>query len=229
VHAVADYRCSAYVGTSIKERLHRTFEVPVIVDNDVNVLAVAEKYFGAGIGTKHLLCLTLGTGIGGAMLIGGKLVHGAWGGAGEFGHISVDFRGETCHCGGVGCVELYASGTGIARRMQLKSGLDSPDTRQVVERWLEGDACATEVMEEAIQALGTALMSLIHAFNPEKIVIGGGLSEIGAPLFARLQEEVTRRTMPVFRESLQIQPAYKLNKGNMIGAAMMILKDDWKE
>jgi glucokinase len=216
-----------YAGTALKDILQEHFQLPVIVDNDVNVLALTEKLLGAGQGVEHFLCLALGTGVGGALVVDGRLVHGAWGGGGELGHISVDFGGIPCVCGGIGCLEQYASGTSIARRMCEKLARngksdESVDTREVFARWHAGDATANELMQETVAALGSAIASLIHMFNPSLIVIGGGVAEAGDRLFAELRKEVARRTMPSMLEGVRIEPAYRGNWSGMIGAALQL-------
>lgn len=158
-------------------------------------------------------------------MVDGRIVHGNWGGAGELGHITVDYRGTACVCGGRGCLEQYASGTSIARRMRERLAASSVlwervDTREVFARWAEGDSLAAEVMNETLAALGSAVASLIHAFNPQLIVIGGGVAEAGEKLMTALREEVGRRTMPSMLEGVLIEPAYQGNWSGMIGAAL---------
>ncbi|MEC0231073.1 ROK family protein [Paenibacillus alba] len=216
-----------YAGTPLRSLLQKWFALPTIVDNDVNVLALTEKHLGAGQGVDHFLCLALGTGVGGAIVVNGQLVHGCWGAGGELGHLSVDFNGLPCLCGGIGCLEQYASGTNIARRMlerlaQIGSREESLDSRMVFARWRAGDVTATEIMDETIAALGAAMASFIHMFNPALIVIGGGVAEAGEPLLDGIRNEVTRRSMPSMREGVRIELAYHGNWSGMIGAALQI-------
>lgn len=216
-----------YQDTQLKKIMQERFHLPVHVDNDVNVLALTEKRFGAGKEIDHFICLALGTGVGGAIVVEGRLVHGAWGGAGELGHMSVNFQGPLCICGGCGCLEQYASGTSIARRMKEKlaaEGLpvEDVDTREVFARWHAGEPLASTIMEETIAALGAGIASLIHTFNPGLIVIGGGVAEAGELLFDRLRQEVRSRTMASMLDAVCIEPAYKGNWSGMIGAALQI-------
>ncbi|RAV18582.1 ROK family protein [Paenibacillus contaminans] len=219
-----------YTGTPVKKLLEEAYGLPVYVDNDVNVLALTEKYIGAAKNAKHVICIALGTGVGGAVMTDGKVVHGAWGGAGEIGHMTVDFNGPVCICGNRGCLEQYVSGTSIGRRMQeLLVAEGRPDeavsARDVVERWLAGDAGATAIMNETVAALGGAIASLIHIFNPEVVVIGGGVAEAGEPLFAKLREEVASRAMSSQLESATIVPAYQGNLSGMLGAGLQMWED----
>ncbi|WP_082198330.1 ROK family protein [Bacillus sp. FJAT-26390] len=216
-----------YAGTELKRMVQQQFLLPTIVDNDVNVLALTEKYLGAARGVDHFLCLALGTGVGGAIVVDGRLVHGSWGGAGELGHLSVDFNGRPCLCGGKGCLEQYASGTNIARRMQEKLQMngrlsENVDAREVFAWWEAGDPLAAEVMEETVAALGSAIASFIHMFNPEVIVIGGGVAEAGERLFAGIRDEISRRSMPSMMEGVRITAAYRGNLCGMIGAALQV-------
>ncbi|MVP02350.1 ROK family protein [Paenibacillus lutrae] len=217
-----------YTGVPLKRLVEERFGLPVRVDNDVNVLVLTEKTIGAAQGAEHMLCLALGTGVGGAVLAEGKLLHGAWGGAGELGHMSVDFHGLPCVCGGIGCLEQYASGTGIAKRMQTRLqalGMEAGstvDSREVFTRWQAGDSEAAAVMDETFAALGAALSSLIHTFNPEVVVIGGGVAEAGESFFTRVREETSRRCMASFMENVQIVPAHQGNWSGMIGAALQL-------
>ncbi|MBO9598783.1 MAG: ROK family protein [Cohnella sp.] len=219
-----------YGGTPMRSLLESRFGMPVRVDNDVNVLAYTERLLGAGKSCKHFICLAIGTGVGGAIMVDGRLVHGAWGGAGELGHLSVDFNGSSCICGGRGCLEQYASGTSIARRMReglAESGMpaEGVDTRETFARWQAGDRLATKVMEETIAALGAAIASLAHTFNPEAIVIGGGVAEAGDLLFKELDKEVRSRAMASLWEGVRLEPAYRGNWSGMIGAALQL----WNE
>lgn len=216
-----------YAGTALKQVLELEFQLPVLVDNDVNVLALTEKHLGSCKGVKDFICLALGTGVGGAIVVNGHLVHGSWGGAGELGHMSVDFKGLSCVCGGRGCLEQYASGTSIARRMQEKlthsnHSVDKIDSREVITRWRAGDPLAIEIMEDTIAALGSAIASYIHMFNPKVIVIGGGVAEAGEILLDGVRREVKSRTMPSMLDNVRIEAAYRGNSCGMIGAALQI-------
>ncbi|MDQ6422422.1 putative N-acetylmannosamine-6-phosphate 2-epimerase [Paenibacillus sp. LHD-117] len=218
---------AGYTGTKLKALLEERYRLPVRVDNDVNALALTELRLGAGIGVGHFVCIALGTGVGGAVVTDGRLLRGAWGGAGELGHLSVDFRGEPCVCGARGCLEQYASGTGIARRMRERLAAagrssEQPDSREVIALWQAGEPLASAIMDEAISALGAAIASLIHTFNPELIVVGGGVADAGPPLLGRLREEALRRAMPSLSNGVRIEAAYRGSWSGMIGAALQL-------
>ncbi|REE67322.1 glucokinase [Paenibacillus taihuensis] len=217
-----------YAGTPIRAILEQCFGMPVYVDNDVNVLALSELYLSKEERLRDFICVALGTGVGGGVVTDGHLVRGVQGIGGEIGHISVDFRGPVCMCGGIGCLELYTSGTSIARRMGEKRGrLEACvewSCREVVEQWLRGDTAATEVMEETIEALSAGLAGLIHTFNPAKIVIGGGVADAGEPLFTRLRLETYKRTMPAYCDATRIEPPLFGTRSGMIGAAIQVFR-----
>ncbi|WP_195573912.1 ROK family protein [Paenibacillus sp. 1001270B_150601_E10] len=215
-------------GTPIKERIAALYPYPVYVDNDVNVLAVAEKLYGAAQPMNHFICLALGTGIGGAVMESGRLQRGVFGGAGELGHVSVDMNGPVCDCGNQGCVELYASGTGIARIGReviaaAEGPVDwQPDAKEIVAAWMNGDQAADKVMSVVIQALGTAIAGYIHSFNPEGVLIGGSVSQAGMRFFDALDQEITKRTSPVMRAKCRIVPALLGADAGVIGAAAQV-------
>jgi glucokinase len=217
-----------WTGVPIKRYVEERFRKPVYVDNDVNVIAVAEKVYGAGRDYASFVCLALGTGVGGAIVESGQLVRGAFGGAGELGHVSVDFNGPRCGCGNYGCIELYASGTGIARlgKEALEESGDSadwqPNSREIIQAWLQGNRLAGQVMDRVIRALGSAVAGFIHTFNPEAVIIGGGVSETGSVFFESLDKAVQARTSDAMRQACKILPAYVGADAGVIGAAAQV-------
>ena len=177
-------------GFSLTERLHAETGRPVCIDNDVNALALGEWKWGLGRGTSPMVVLAIGTGVGGGVVLDGRLLRGRSGTAGEFGHISVDLGGRLCVCGARGCLGAYAAGYGIATEAAkragtpapatgpLPSGLDDPwshDAEPVFRRAVEGDAIARAIIAEACEALGASLAGLVNGLNPELIVVTGGI------------------------------------------------------
>lgn len=174
-------------GYSLKPLLQDSFTLEASFGNDANLAALAEHEHGAGRPYSHMVYMTLSTGIGGGVILDGKLHTGAGGFAGEVGHISIDRNGPTCNCGNVGCLEAMASGTAVARmaKERIASGevaesqwaaVGAPDARAVFEAARSGDPVAKSIVREVSTNLGIGIVSLIHAFDPEAIVIGGGLS-----------------------------------------------------
>lgn len=216
-----------WLGTPIKRQARQRFPYPVYVDNDVNVIAVAEKLFGQGKHLDHFVCLALGTGVGGAIIQSGRLLRGAYGGAGEMGHISVDFNGPPCVCGNVGCLELYASGTGIARLAAAASrtGTEargrggSVDAREVIAAWHREERWATDLMDTVIRALAVSVSGFIHTFNPQAVIVGGGVASSGERFMNALDARVQEYTMPAMRRAARLLPAYRGASSGVIGAA----------
>lgn len=170
-----------WTGTPISETLSHALKLPVIADNDVNALAFAESRCGAGQNTTNGLYVAVGTGIGGAIVHQGKLWRGAHWSAGEFGHLTIEWRnGRVCPCGAKGHLEGYAAGIAMAKTYYERANLPtSHNLRPVVERANAGEALACSVLREGAQALGVALNGLVNTFDPDIIVIGGGVAEIG--------------------------------------------------
>ena len=217
----------------LRDMVARRTGLPVALDNDANCAAYGEWWMGAGRGTQRLIGLTLGTGIGGGIVLGGEIYHGASDSAGEVGHMSVRHPGRACSCGGCGCIEAYASGPALAAR--AAEGIDSAPNSSLAALVREGpgpvtaeavcgaaaagDAYAVRVVEETARILAVGVANLIHLFNPEMIVLGGGLSGAGEVLFGPLRAEVRRRTFRPAWEACSIVAARFPNTAGMIGAA----------
>ena len=210
--------------------------LPVAVDNDANAAALAELTFGAGRGFQHLIYLTISTGIGGGVILNGQLYAGKDGNAGELGHLQVSVDGERCNCGGQGCLEQYASGTSIARRAQrvarqhpasqlatLEPSLEEITAYTVLRALQLGDEVALAFWDETLDYLAAGVASIIHAFNPQRIVIGGGITNFGDLLFAPLRAKVQARTMPALWHGLSICRAELADHVGIYGAAAVAL------
>jgi len=167
-------------GTPVRDELERAFSLPVAVENDVNAFALGERCWGAGRAFRHALYVTVGTGVGGALIHDGRLCSGATWTAGELGHLVIDWDGERrCSCGRLGHLEAYASGPAIAARYRLLSGLDDAcDLRSVAERARAGDFLATSAIEEGAHILGLALGGLLNVLDPEALIVGGGVTKL---------------------------------------------------
>jgi glucokinase len=210
--------------------------LPVFVDNDGNVAALAEHRAGAARGSNEVLMLTIGTGIGGGLILRGRPYRGSLGAAAELGHLVIDMNGPRCqgNCPNRGCIEALASGTALARealslaRQRPDSGLGRAlaDGREiagplVTELAHDGVATAIEVLELIGTRLGVALASLTNIFNPEVIVIGGGVIAAGELLLAPARAEVARRALPPSRDEVRIVAAGFGVEAGMIGAAAL--------
>ncbi len=214
--------------------------LPVSMDNDANLAALAEHRAGAAAGASEVVLLTLGTGIGGGLILGGRLYRGAVGAAGELGHMVVDLDGPRCYgdCPSRGCIEALASGTALAAqarevaRRQPRSGLGRAlaDGQELVgslvtELAHDGDQAAIDVLRLIGARLGVAIASLVNIFNPEVVVIGGGVIGAGELLLGPAREEVADRALPPSRDDVRIVAAHFGVEAGMIGAAVLALDE----
>jgi glucokinase len=195
--------------------------LPVFVDNDATAAMLAEWQFGAAVGATDALLLTIGTGIGGGMVVGGRLARGGQGAAGEFGHMTIDFDGPLCTCGSRGCLEAFVSGTALAREARAQ-GLDLT-APQVAELAHDGDPAARALVTEMGMRLGEGLANLVNAFNPQVIVVGGGVIALGDLLLEPAREELARRALAPSRDLVRIVPTRFGAESGMLGAAALAL------
>ncbi len=204
-------------------------KIPLYIDNDVNVMVLGELHHGAGIGYENVVGLTLGTGVGGGIVINRKVYHGSWNTAGELGHTIVQPNGPKCGCGNRGCLEAYAGARHIVQRtrQKLASGQNSclnPDVltpKQIAEAAEAGDKLAQEIFAETGKYIGVALTSIAHILNPEIAIIGGGIAGAGEKLlFQHIRNEFRKRTMGI-PSQMEIVPAKLGNDAGLIGAAML--------
>ncbi len=219
----------------VRDLIAESTGLPAFVDNDGNLAMMAEALFGAAKGARHALMLTLGTGVGGGVWIEGDIFRGATGAGAELGHTVVEIDGPPCqgNCPGRGCVEVFASGTGIGR-MGQRAAEQEPDSalgriaadgtkiggRHVNESAVAGDAVAIEVIERVAHYLGTALVTLSNIFEPEVIVLGGGAMALGELLLEPTRREVAARALRPMNET-PIVAATLGPAAGMIGAAAL--------
>jgi glucokinase len=216
----------------LRDLLAERLGCPVWLGNDANLAALAEWRFGAGQGVRNLLYLTISTGIGGGAIIDGRLFTGAHGLAVEFGHMIVDPDGPQCGCGLYGHLESFASGTAIGRRMAaLRAAQDAtalemePTAAAVGAAARAGDPLALQVIQEAGIAIGRGVASLVHAFDPERVVLGGGVSQLGELIFRPARQAFDASVMhPAYRANVEIVPAALGDDGGLIGA-MLLARD----
>lgn len=219
--------------------LERALRRPVRLINDVSAQALGETRWGAGRGAETLVMISVGTGIGGAVVVGGRLLEGAHGAAGEIGHATVDAVGPPCRCGNRGCLEAFAGAWAIAAaaRAAVERGdapglarrvpsLDRLDARVVAEAAAEGDAPSRAILAEAGRWLGIAAANAIATVDPQCIVIGGGVARAGELLLAPLRAEAARRTRMLGPEETPIVPADLGSDAGLLGAALRILQEE---
>lgn len=210
-----------YIGLNIKKDLEETFSLPVVVNNDVNCAALGEYWQGAAQGVDHFLCMTLGTGIGGAIIMNGQVYNGASYSAGEFGHMTLYPGGGPCLCGDNGCYEQYASSSALEQRAQ-EYFKQSISLRKLFNQAKNGDQTAELIIDQWVDGVALGIKSLVHIFNPPLIVIGGGISEQGNYLLEKLQRSVDIRIMSSFQRSLEIKLAQNGNDANLQGAVYQL-------
>jgi glucokinase len=173
-------------GAPLAERLGARVDAPVFVDNDVNALVLAEWAWGAGRGARSLVMLALGTGVGGGIVLDGRLQRGAAGSAGELGHVPIAFDGPPCICGGRGCLKAFVSGTDIARRAEERLGRPV-GAAEVFQLAATGEAAAAAIVDEVCRALGAGLAVIVNGLNPERVVLAGSVAKSLRPLEARIR------------------------------------------
>lgn len=213
------------------------------MDNDVNVMTLGEFRYGAGVGYKSIVALTLGTGVGGGVVIDGQLYHGSQNTAGELGHTIVDPNGRYCGCGNQGCLEAYAGAKNIVERTEekIKTGREtillgevanlasdgtSLTPRQIAEAAQAGDQLAMEIFAETGRYIGIALTSIAHILNPQIAIIGGGIAEAGEKLlFEPIRAELAKRAMDIPAQ-MKIVKAHLGNDAGIVGAAMLAFESE---
>lgn len=218
-------------GFNLAEALSQALKLPAILENDANAAAVGELWLGAARGRRTIVCVTLGTGVGGGIILDGQLWRGVNDSAAEVGHMCVDpFGGVACTCGSRGCLEVYASATAIVRmtreakprhpnsRLQIDNELTS---ESIYRAGVEGDELALEVFRRMGVYLGIGIANLINILNPEMIVIGGGVVN-GWDLFEKhMKHEVVERAFPLLADLVKIVPAECGDDAGLLGAAKL--------
>jgi glucokinase len=217
------------LGSIIEDRLGiRTWLL-----NDANAAALGEHHLGAGRGVGSLIYLAIGTGIGGAIIIDGKLYTGACGGAGEIGHMTIDTNGPRCECGNIGCLEQLAAGKAIAREAKERLGsgerstlteavagkIENITAKEVAVAAQKGDPLAGEVINSAATYLGIGMVNLVNIFNPEMIVVGGGVAKMGDLLLNPARRVVMERAFPESVAAVRIVTTELGDDAGLLGAA----------
>lgn len=233
VHYLVNVR--GWRNVSFASLLRRRLRLPVFIDNDVNVMALGEASFGAARGFSQVVCITLGTGVGGALILNGELYRGATNSAGEIGHVPLGRGGALCACGSRGCFETYVGNRTISRlaKERIRRGEKSL-ARELVDGKLErmtpevlsraarrGDPLAISIWKEVGEWVGVALAGVVNTYNPDRIVIGGGVSDAGEFLFRSIRKTLKKRALAFPLKGLQVVKAKLGNDAGMIGAAVL--------
>lgn len=221
-------------GVPVRDLLSERLGLPVHVDNDATAAMLAEHSHGAARGTSDAALLTLGTGVGGGLVLAGRIYRGHMGAGAELGHMVVDVDGPPCPCGARGCLEAFASGRAIARSGE-EAARRSPESALgralsagraitgplVTELAHDGDEAAREVLAAAGRRLGAGISSIVNALNPEVVVIGGGASAAGDLLLEPAREAMRERALPPSRDLVRVVPARFGDESGMLGAALL--------
>src|SRR5687767_15507752 len=216
----------------LRDEVGSRVNLPASLDNDANCATLGEWWCGAAKGGRNVVGMTIGTGIGGGLILDGQLYHGSSDAAGEIGHTTIDSTGRRCKCGNYGCVEAYASGPAIAERAReaLDDGEDSAllvlaggdpaniTAQTVYEAAKQNDPIAVEVVRETARILGTAISTLINIINPDIVVVAGGVTQAGDTLFEPLRSEVRRRAFKTAVEACEIVPGMLPISAGVVGA-----------
>ena len=222
--------------TPVRELLGQALDLPIAVDNDANCMALAEMHAGAGRGRRSVFFLTLGTGIGSAVVVDGRLLRGAHSLGGEWGHSTIVHNGRMCACGRRGHLEAYASATALAQRtVELaRSGLPSMyagisdaaaeglDGKEIFKAAAAGDAAAAQAMTETASYLADGIASAVNLLDPERVVLGGGMAVAGSPFVASVTEEVRTRVHSAITAYVDLAVAELGNRAGFVGAGLLL-------
>ncbi len=227
-----------WVNLPLRQIIHDRLQLPAWLDNDANCAVLGEWWVGAARGARHAIGITIGTGIGGGIILDGRLYHGASDVAGEIGHTTIDTEGRRCKCGNYGCLEAYASGPNIALRAveELEAGAESRlrtlvngDFRKITAQTVyqaaaDGDELALEVVNDTAKFLGVGIGNLLNVFNPEVVVVCGGVTLAGDHLFEPLRREAARRAFKPAVAACRIVPGELAGTAGVYGAAKAFLE-----
>jgi glucokinase len=217
----------------LRDRITKRLKLPVTLDNDANCATVGEWWLGAARGGRNVVGITIGTGIGGGLIINGELYHGSSDVAGEIGHTTIDVNGRLCKCGNYGCLEAYASGPAIATRARealiredaasllpsmVDGQLDKITAEIVYTAAKKGDGLANEIVRDTARYLGAGIATLLNVVNPDVVVVAGGVTAAGEALFVPLRTEVRRRAFKPAVEAARIVPGELPGTAGVVGA-----------
>lgn len=214
----------------LKEELEKALNMPVFIENDANAAALGEQWLGAGHDINSMILLTLGTGVGGGIVLNKQIWQGADGMAGEIGHMTLIPDGRLCGCGNTGCLEMYASARGIVQSyreaINSSGSIMTADlsSEQIYQAARDGETVACKVMKDMGRMLGIGIANLINIFNPQMIVLGGGVKDAWQLFIDAMQEEVMRRAFKVPAERTKIVPSLLGDDAGMVGAAAIALQ-----
>ncbi|MFD1170430.1 ROK family glucokinase [Oceanobacillus caeni] len=222
-------------GMDLKQQLEKRSNLPVFVQNDANIAALGEYWIGAGQGSLNMIAVTLGTGVGGGIIVNGSILNGENGMAGEIGHIKVEPEGVHCNCGGNGCLETICSATGI-KRQGMDSILTNPNSnlaqyyrdqgvitaKDVIDFAKSGDETCVEIIDYTCDVLGKALANIGTVINPSKIIFGGGVSKAGEFLLGKIDKAFRKYAIPKLHQICELKIAHLGNDAGILGGAFLV-------
>ena len=224
----------------LQSELETALDLPVAVTNDVRAITWGEWRFGAGKGCDNLICMFVGTGVGGGLVTGGKMVAGCSNTAGEIGHIVVDVHGPVCNCGNRGCLEILAGGLAIGKRAQaiarthaeqgaallrLVNGRhEDISAETVAEAFHQGDPLAGDLVNEVVEALVAGAVTLVHCFNPCLFILGGGVIDGIPELVELVDRKIRQQCLTAATENLKVEKAELADEAGVIGAAALAME-----
>lgn len=228
--------------TPLREILEEEFHTPIFIDNNANAMALSEAQFGIGRGVKNFICVNIGIGIGSGVIINREIYRGETECTGEIGHTTVDYNGPKCSCGNNGCLEVMAAGPAIARRAVkairegrktvitelVEDNLNQITAAVVARAANQGDRLAREIMEKTGEYLGTGIANIINLFNPQMVIIGGGVAQAGSFIFDPLKRIMKKRAFSVPAKVVKIATPSLGRDCTVIGAASLVLKEIFK-
>lgn len=213
-------------GVNLSDVIYERTNLECFVDNDVNAAALGEMWMGAAKGKETFVCIALGTGIGGAIVINGNIFRGMGGNAGEVGHMIVNTSGEKCNCGLKGCYEKYASTSALIRNYVKTASINDKDKRmlqnidgeEIINRVNKGEELAEKVYDEFLDDLTIGLVNVVHILDPGLIVLGGGISAQGQPFVEEINKRLNKRIMTPYRDYTKVILAELQNDAGLLGA-----------
>jgi len=230
---------------TVKKTLESLLGIPTYIDNDVNLMSLAELIRGAGKGCRNMLCVTLGTGVGGGVIIDGKLYRGSTLSAGEIGHITLFKDGEKCNCGNQGCLERYVGNVAIVNRTaqaikestlnksillkNIDTDISKLTPKIISQSAYQGDELSKYIWQETGTYIGIVFAAMVNVLNPDKIVVGGGVAQAGDILFDAIRKTIDERAMPVPAERVELVAAMLGEDAGIYGSAIYSVKAEFHE
>lgn len=214
----------AWADTNVATQLYSALEVPVVVDNDANLGALAESLWGRGRGVSDFVYLKVSTGIGAGLFVNGQLCRGAVGTAGEIGHTTIDENGSICRCGNRGCLETVAAGPALVKSLQATYG-DASTLEDLLSLAVKGDAGCRRLIWDAGSHIGVAVANICNLLSPEVLIVGGEMASVGELLLEPLRESVARRAVGVAAQTMQVTTSSLAERAVLLGAVIRALQE----